>query len=114
MHEALNFIHLSLANILFGVSYTMPPLVVLRFFGITAMSGMQVITALTFLPLCLSQDKVDPDNIKEAMEELDKNHDGEVNFREFSQCIAGLARAYYTKKHGKDKCRGKGRGCQDK
>lgn len=92
----------------------MPPLVVLRFFGITAMSGMQVITALTFLPLCLSQDKVDPDNIKEAMEELDKNHDGEVNFREFSQCIAGLARAYYTKKHGKDKCRGKGRGCQDK
>lgn len=78
------------------------------------MSGMQVITALTFLPLCLSQDKVDPDNIKEAMDELDKNHDGEVNFREFSQCIAGLAKAYYTKKHGKDKCRGKGRGCQDK
>ncbi|XP_016387685.1 protein S100-A5-like [Sinocyclocheilus rhinocerous] len=60
------------------------------------------------------KDKVDPDNIKEAMEELDKNHDGEVNFREFSQCIAGLARAYYIKKHGKEKCRGKGKGCQDK
>lgn len=105
---------LSLANILFGVSNTMPPLVVLSFFGNTAMSGMHVITALTFLPLCLSQDKVDPDNIKEAMEELDKNHDGEVNFREFSQCIAGLARAYYTKKHGKDKCGGKGKGRQNK
>lgn len=114
MHARGSSFYPSFTNILFGVSYTMPPLVVLRFFGITAMSGMQVITALTFLPLCLSQDKVDPDNIKEAMEELDKNHDGEVNFREFSQCIAGLARAYYTKKHGKDKCRGKGRGCQDK
>ncbi|XP_073704032.1 S100 calcium binding protein W [Garra rufa] len=60
------------------------------------------------------KDKVDPDNIKEVMEDLDKNHDGELNFREFSQCIAGLARAYYVKKHGKDKCQGKGRGCQNK
>jgi len=53
---------------------------------------------------------VDPENIKEVMEELDKNHDGEVNFREFSQCISGLARAYYMKKHGKET----GRGGQDK
>jgi len=53
---------------------------------------------------------VDPENIKEVMEELDKNHDGEVNFREFSQCICGLARAYYMKKHGKET----GRGGQDK
>ncbi|KAI2655283.1 Protein S100-A5 [Labeo rohita] len=60
------------------------------------------------------KDKMDSDNIKEVMEELDKNHDGEVNFREFSQCIAGLARAYWQKKHGKDKCKGKGKGCQDK
>ncbi|KAL1259415.1 hypothetical protein QQF64_009992 [Cirrhinus molitorella] len=60
------------------------------------------------------KDKVDPDKIKEVMEELDKNHDGEVNFREFSQCIAGLARAYFVKKHGKEKCKGKGKGCQDK
>ncbi|XP_043117461.1 S100 calcium binding protein W [Puntigrus tetrazona] len=60
------------------------------------------------------KDKVDPDDIKEVMEDLDKNHDGEVNFREFSQCIAGLARGYYKKKHGKDKCRDRGRGCQDK
>ncbi|RXN05437.1 guanylate-binding 1-like protein [Labeo rohita] len=30
------------------------------------------------------KDKMDSDNIKEVMEELDKNHDGEVNFREFS------------------------------
>ncbi|XP_039535372.1 S100 calcium binding protein W [Pimephales promelas] len=60
------------------------------------------------------KDKVDPENIKEVMEELDKNHDGEVNFREFSQCICGLARAYYMKKHGKETGRGRGRGGQDK
>lgn len=55
------------------------------------------------------KDKVDPENIKEVMEELDKNHDGEVNFREFSQCIAGLARGYYKKKHGNEERRGRGR-----
>ncbi|KAK7147468.1 hypothetical protein R3I94_010101 [Phoxinus phoxinus] len=60
------------------------------------------------------KDKVDPENIKEVMEELDKNHDGEVNFREFSQCISGLAKAYYMKKHGKEKSRGRARGGQDK
>lgn len=57
----------------------------------------------------LSQDKVDVENIKEVMEDLDKNHDGEVNFREFSQYVACLAKGYYKKKHGtdKDKCRDK-------
>ncbi|TRZ01326.1 hypothetical protein DNTS_020893, partial [Danionella cerebrum] len=34
------------------------------------------------------KDKVDPENIKEVMDKLDKNCDGEVNFREFSQCVA--------------------------
>ncbi|XP_057196413.1 S100 calcium binding protein W [Triplophysa rosa] len=52
------------------------------------------------------KDKVDPENIKEVMDDLDKNHDGEVNFREFSQYVACLAKGYYKKKHGDNKpCR---------
>ncbi|XP_051577019.1 S100 calcium binding protein W [Myxocyprinus asiaticus] len=60
------------------------------------------------------KDKVDPENIKDVMDKLDKNHDGEVNFNEFSQCVAGLARAYFQKMHGKEKGKGRGRGGQDK
>lgn len=40
---------------------------------------------------------------------LDKNHDGEVNFREFCRCVCDLAKCYYHKKTGKGgkRCRGK-------
>ncbi|XP_062321975.1 S100 calcium binding protein W [Osmerus eperlanus] len=47
------------------------------------------------------QGKIDPEDIKEAMEIIDKNHDGEVNFREFSRCVSMLALGYFHKKHGK-------------
>ncbi|XP_071062159.1 uncharacterized protein [Pseudochaenichthys georgianus] len=47
------------------------------------------------------KDKINADDIGEAMEMLDKNHDGEVNFREFCRCVCVLARCYYQKKTGK-------------
>ncbi|XP_065116820.1 S100 calcium binding protein W [Paramisgurnus dabryanus] len=46
------------------------------------------------------KDKLDPENIKEVMDALDKNRDGNVNFREFSQYVACLSKGYYTKTHG--------------
>ncbi|XP_036435684.1 protein S100-B-like [Colossoma macropomum] len=49
------------------------------------------------------QSKIDKDDIKEALEKIDKNHDGQVNFGEFSQCVSNLARGYYRKKYGKEK-----------
>ncbi|XP_072536544.1 S100 calcium binding protein W [Salminus brasiliensis] len=49
------------------------------------------------------QSKIDKEDIQEAMEKIDKNHDGQVNFREFSQCVALLAKGYFKMKHGKDK-----------
>ncbi|XP_039973809.1 S100 calcium binding protein W [Xiphias gladius] len=53
--------------------------------------------------------KINADDIEEAMEMLDKNHDGEVNFREFCRCVCDLAKCYYHKKIGKGgkKCKGK-------
>ncbi|XP_028985675.1 S100 calcium binding protein W [Betta splendens] len=52
---------------------------------------------------------INADDIEEAMEMLDKNHDGEVNFREFCRCVCDLAKCYYNKKTGKGakKCKGK-------
>ncbi|CAJ1062305.1 S100 calcium binding protein W [Xyrichtys novacula] len=50
-------------------------------------------------------------DIEEAMEMLDKNHDGEVNFREFCRCVTVLAKCYYQSKKGGKKGKGKG---QDK
>ena len=41
------------------------------------------------------------------MDFLDKNHDGVVNFNEFSRCVATLARGYYKQKRGKGKGKGK-------
>ncbi|XP_017280482.1 protein S100-A5 [Kryptolebias marmoratus] len=56
------------------------------------------------------KDKISANDIEEAMELLDKNHDGQVNFREFSRCVCDLAKCYYHKKMGrggkKGKCRG--------
>uniref|UniRef100_A0A3Q3KJV4 EF-hand domain-containing protein n=1 Tax=Monopterus albus TaxID=43700 RepID=A0A3Q3KJV4_MONAL len=40
-------------------------------------------------------------DIEEMMGMLDKNHDGEVNFREFCRCIGDLAKCHYHKKTGK-------------
>ncbi|KAG7231396.1 hypothetical protein INR49_011981 [Caranx melampygus] len=56
------------------------------------------------------KDKINTVDIEEAMEMLDKNHDGEVNFREFCRCVSVLARCYYQKKTGKEGRRGKGKG----
>ncbi|XP_071767330.1 S100 calcium binding protein W [Centroberyx gerrardi] len=53
------------------------------------------------------KEKIHADDIKEAMEMLDKNHDGEVNFREFSRCVAALAKGYHKQKRGKGGKRGK-------
>ncbi|KAF1387957.1 S100 calcium binding protein W [Sander lucioperca] len=55
------------------------------------------------------KDKINADDIGEAMELLDKNHDGEVNFREFCRCVSVLAKCYYNKKTGKGVKRGKGK-----
>lgn len=57
----------------------------------------------------LYQGNINADDIEEAMEMLDKNHDGEVNFREFCRCVSVLAKCYYHKKTGKGgkRCKGK-------
>ncbi|KAK2910206.1 S100 calcium binding protein W [Channa argus] len=60
--------------------------------------------------------KINVDDIEEAMEMLDKNHDGEVNFREFCRCVCDLAKCYYHKKTGKGGKKFKGKeqeGCQE-
>ncbi|MCJ8728828.1 hypothetical protein PDJAM_G00009850 [Pangasius djambal] len=53
--------------------------------------------------------KIDPDDISEALERIDKNRDGEVSFKEFSQCVAQLSLGYFRMKYGKDKQKGKGK-----
>ncbi|KAK6326861.1 hypothetical protein J4Q44_G00025060 [Coregonus suidteri] len=53
------------------------------------------------------QGKVEPAVLQEAMTNLDKNHDGEINFREFSMFLATLARGYY-------RARNKGKGNKGK
>lgn len=58
---------------------------------------------------CIRQDKISADDIEEAMEMLDKNHDGEVNFREFCRCVCVLAKCYFHKKTGKGCKKGKGK-----
>ncbi|KAA8591640.1 S100 calcium binding protein W [Etheostoma spectabile] len=55
------------------------------------------------------KNQISADDIGEAMEMLDKNHDGEVNFREFCRCVSVLAKCYYNKKTGKGGKRGKGK-----
>ncbi|XP_015236037.1 S100 calcium binding protein W [Cyprinodon tularosa] len=55
------------------------------------------------------KDKINAVDIEEAMEMLDKNHDGEVNFREFCRCVCVLAKGYFNKKTGKGGKRGKGK-----
>ncbi|XP_023117486.1 S100 calcium binding protein W [Amphiprion ocellaris] len=52
--------------------------------------------------------EINTDDIEQAMEMLDKNHDGEVNFREFCRCVCDLAKCYYQKKTGRGGKKGKG------
>ncbi|XP_076826249.1 S100 calcium binding protein W [Brachyhypopomus gauderio] len=54
--------------------------------------------------------KVNQEDIQEVMAKIDKNHDGQVNFCEFSQCVALIAKGYYKKKHGKECGMGHGTG----
>ncbi|KAM4736591.1 S100 calcium binding protein W [Anableps anableps] len=56
------------------------------------------------------KDKISAGDIEEAMDMLDKNHDGEVNFREFCRCVCVLAKCYFQKKTGRGGKRGKGKG----
>lgn len=53
--------------------------------------------------------KINANDIEEAMEMLDKNHDGEVNFKEFCRCVSVLAKCYYHSKTGKGCKKGKGK-----
>ncbi|XP_061574385.1 protein S100-A6-like [Cololabis saira] len=53
---------------------------------------------------------INTDDIEEAMEMLDKNHDDEVNFREFCRCVSALAKSYYHAKSGRGGKKGKGKG----
>ncbi|XP_056142515.1 S100 calcium binding protein W [Lampris incognitus] len=55
------------------------------------------------------KEKIHADDVREAVEMLDKNHDGEVNFREFSRCVAVLAKGYYKQKRGKGSKKAKGK-----
>ncbi|XP_030248682.1 S100 calcium binding protein W [Sparus aurata] len=55
------------------------------------------------------KEKINADDIEEVMEMLDKNHDGEVNFKEFCRCVSDLAKCYYSKKTGKGGKKGKGK-----
>lgn len=59
--------------------------------------------------MCILQGHINADDIEEAMEMMDKNHDGEVNFREFCRCVSVLAKCYYHKKTGKGCKKGKGK-----
>ncbi|XP_022065015.1 S100 calcium binding protein W [Acanthochromis polyacanthus] len=52
--------------------------------------------------------EINTDDIAQAMEVLDKNRDGEVDFREFCRCVCDLAKCYYHKKTGRGGKKGKG------
>lgn len=49
------------------------------------------------------QSKIDQEDICEALEKMDKNLNGQVNFKEFSQSVAILAQGYAKYDRGKDK-----------
>ncbi|KAL6109473.1 uncharacterized protein ACO6RY_12589 [Pungitius sinensis] len=55
------------------------------------------------------KDQIKAEDIEEAMNMLDKNHDGEINFREFCRCVSDLAKCHYQKKTGKGGKKGKGK-----
>lgn len=47
------------------------------------------------------------------MQKMDKNQDGEVNFKEYSRCVMNLAKALYQSKTGRGGKKGRGRGKGD-
>ncbi|KAM9353688.1 protein S100-B-like [Symphorus nematophorus] len=53
------------------------------------------------------KEALNPDDIDEVMKTLDKNHDDDINFREFCRCVSELAKGYYHKKKGKGGKKGK-------
>lgn len=55
------------------------------------------------LPLFLSQSKVGQEDIGEALQKMDKNHDGQMNIKEFNQSVAILAQGYVEN----GECKGK-------
>ncbi|XP_068592025.1 S100 calcium binding protein W [Cebidichthys violaceus] len=55
------------------------------------------------------KENINADDIDEVIKMLDKNHDGEVNFREFCRCVSDLAKCYYQKKTGKAGKKSKGK-----
>ncbi|KAM8870229.1 S100 calcium binding protein W isoform 1-T2 [Spinachia spinachia] len=55
------------------------------------------------------KDQIKAEDIEEAMNMLDKNHDGEINFREFCRCVSVLAKCHYQKKTGKGGKKGRGK-----
>ncbi|KAM8825993.1 S100 calcium binding protein W [Synchiropus picturatus] len=53
------------------------------------------------------QGTIDIHDVEEAMAEMDKNHDGQINFREFCRAVCLMSKCYYHKKTGKESRRGK-------
>ncbi|KAJ0000444.1 hypothetical protein NQD34_012286 [Periophthalmus magnuspinnatus] len=53
--------------------------------------------------------KISAEAVEEAMKMIDKNHDGEINFREFCRCVCELAKWYFQQKTGKGGKQGRGR-----
>ncbi|KAJ8383793.1 hypothetical protein AAFF_G00214800 [Aldrovandia affinis] len=45
--------------------------------------------------------KFNPEQIDEVMKKLNKNHDGQINFREFCNFVSILAKGYFKQKKGK-------------
>lgn len=50
---------------------------------------------------CKMQSKIAAGDFEKAMGRMDRNRDGEINFREFLMCLSFMAKCYYQKKTGK-------------
>lgn len=55
------------------------------------------------------QDHLTEADVTEALEQLDKDNDGELRFKEFGRCVACLAKSYHQNKRGKGGKKGKGK-----
>ncbi|XP_040900917.1 protein S100-A1-like isoform X2 [Toxotes jaculatrix] len=47
--------------------------------------------------------KISAAHFDKAMGRMDRNHDGEINFREFVMCVSFMAKCCYHKRTGKGK-----------
>uniref|UniRef100_A0A3P9KKK9 EF-hand domain-containing protein n=1 Tax=Oryzias latipes TaxID=8090 RepID=A0A3P9KKK9_ORYLA len=45
----------------------------------------------------------DPFDFDKAMKRMDKNRDGEIDFKEFLKCMSSMAKCYHHKKTGNGK-----------